>query len=117
MIDVYANFCFTARSKLRNRKKAKRARLVACPPLFPAIIEHVAEEQKEMMEVELQPESPLTPIYCTISRKEPVMWPAFLGDWAYNADDILHRGKHCLSQFLLVSTFLCTIMLWVRKKI
>ncbi|KAL4218272.1 hypothetical protein ACF0H5_023008 [Mactra antiquata] len=82
-----------ARSKLRNRKKAKRARLVACPPLFPAIIERVAEEQKAMKEVELQPESPLTPIYCTISRKDPVMWPAFLGDWAYNSDEILHRDE------------------------
>lgn len=85
----------SAKSKLRNKKKHKRkGKAVACAPLFPAIIELVAEENKESLEIQLQPESPLTPIYCTISRKTPVMWPAFLGDWAYNNDDILQKCKY-----------------------
>lgn len=81
-----------ARSKRRNKKKKKTGN-VACAPFFPAIIEREAEEQKAMLEIELQPESPLTPLYCTISRKAPVMWPEFLGDWAYHEDQIPHRGE------------------------
>ncbi|XP_060592101.1 muscle M-line assembly protein unc-89-like isoform X2 [Ruditapes philippinarum] len=82
-----------ARSKRRNKKKSKRSMNIARSPLFPAIIERVAEEQKETLENERQPESPLTPIYCTISRKAPVIWPVFLGDWAYNEDEALHQGE------------------------
>ncbi|XP_045181052.2 titin-like isoform X2 [Mercenaria mercenaria] len=82
-----------AKSKRRNKKKTKRSGNVVSIPPFPAIIERVAEEQKETLENEHQPESPLTPLYCTISRKAPVMWPAFLGDWAYNLDEALQRGE------------------------
>ncbi|XP_052235128.1 uncharacterized protein LOC127847337 isoform X2 [Dreissena polymorpha] len=82
-----------AKSKLRNRKKAKRSRQVARVPLFPAIIEVEADERRETLETELQPDSPLTPMYCTISRKTPVMWPAFLGDWAYNSSDVLRKDE------------------------
>jgi len=91
-IIIYFFYHILAKSKIRNKKKHKRkGKAVASAPLFPAIIELVAEENKERKEIELQPESPLTAIYCTISRKTPVMWPAFLGDWAYSNDDILQK--------------------------
>ena len=91
---------YLARSKQRNKKKSKRSGNIARSPLFPAIIERVAEEQKETLESENLPESPLTPLYCTISRKAPVMWPVFLGDWAYIEDEALQQGKHFQNIFI-----------------
>ena len=44
-------FRFSARSRTRKKKKA---RIVACAPAFPAIVEKVAEEKRETLEVELQ---------------------------------------------------------------
>ncbi|XP_052764030.1 uncharacterized protein LOC128205972 isoform X2 [Mya arenaria] len=82
-----------AKSKLRNKKRNKKGRSVASAPLFPAIIEYEADEVREARATDLQPESPLTPIYCTISRKSPIMWPEFLGNWAYNCDEDVKRGE------------------------
>jgi len=80
---------------MRNKKNRKKGRSVTSAPLFPAIIEHEADELRETLATESQPDSPLTPIYCTISRKSPGMWPEFLGDWAYSSDDeVLHKGKN-----------------------
>lgn len=75
-----------AKAKLRNRKKTNQ---VAIAPLFPAIVELEAEERKETLEVELQPDSPLTPLYCNISKRSPKPWPAFLGEWAYSTEECL----------------------------
>lgn len=102
MKEAVQCFIFPARSKRRNKKK-KRTGTVACAQYFPAIIEREAEEQKEMLEISLQPDSPLTPLYCTISRKAPVMWPAFLGDWAYSEDETLHRGKWKYHSLYIIS--------------
>ena len=64
-----------------------------CAPAFPAIVEHEAEERRETLAVAQLPESLLTPLFSNISIRSPVMWPEFLGEWAYNMEEGVSKGK------------------------
>ncbi|CAG5120366.1 unnamed protein product, partial [Candidula unifasciata] len=81
-------FFLSVKSKPKNKKKkdqknSPNRRTVSFPPMFATIVEKVEEEEKQGIELQKLPPSPMTDFYYALTLKGRQSFPTFVGDWAY----------------------------------